>query len=803
MKKIGRNDPCPCGSGKKHKHCCQPNGNVSMAKTRSSDLSILQAIQIAREHHQAGRLPQAEAIYQQILQVEPNHPDALHLLGLIARQGGKNGIAVGLMSKAIRINPSNPIYYINLGNALKDQGQLEDAILNYRQALSIKPDFAEVHNNLGNALKEQGNLEAAIESFRRSLALKPDFAETHSNLGNALKDQGQLEEAIACYGQALLLRPDYAEAYNNLGSALKAQNNLDAAVGSYRKAVSLKPDFVDAHNNLGNALMAQGKLEAAVVSFHQSLLLKPDFAEAHNNLGNALKDQGRLDAAVESFQKALTFKPDFAEAHSNLGLALQKQGKLDEAIARYNKALSIKPDYAEAYNNLGLALQEQGKLNEAVDSYHKALALRPDYPKARSNLLFTLSFDSKCLPDAYLAEARHYGNNVMTKVQPYTSWPVYPENVTERGMQPLRVGLVSGDFRTHPVGFFLEGILANLNPARVELVAYSMSPQEDELTARIQPYFVAWNMIVGLSDEATARKIHDDRIHILIDLTGHTAGNRLPMFALKPAPVQVSWLGYFATTGLPTIDYLLADPVSVPESHQKHFTETVWYLPETRLCFTPPANKSGLELTPLPAVQNGYITFGCFQNLTKVNDTVLAAWGRIFLALPEARLRLQSSQMNCLTARESLQHRLAQAGIMPERIIMEGHVSREDYLAAYANVDIILDTFPYPGGTTTCEALWMGVPTLTLAGGTLLARQGVSMLTCAGLEDWIASDEDNYVIRALFHATDINRLAQLRSGLRQKVLASPLFNAPRFALHLEDALQRMWQQKMYPESDYK
>jgi len=803
MKKIGRNDPCSCGSGKKYKHCCEPNSEVSMAKTQLSDLSISQVIQVAREHHQAGRLSQAEAIYQQILQVAPNHPDALHLSGLIALRRGKNEIAVDLISRAISVNPSNPTYYINLGNALKDQGRLEEAILNYRQALSIKPDFAEACNNLGNALKEQGNLEAAIECFRRSLALKPNFAETHSNLGNALKDQGQLEEAIACYGQALLLKPDYAEAYNNLGAALKAQNKLDAAIESYRKAVSLKPDFIDAHNNLGNALMAQGNLEAAVVSFYQSLLINPDFVEAHNNLGNALKDQGQLDAAVESFQRALEIKPDFAEAHSNLGLTLQKQSKMDKAIAHYNKALSIKPDYAEAYNNLGLALQEQGKLDEAVDSYHRALALRPIYPKAHSNLLFTLSFYSKCLPDTYIAVARDYGNKVIKKVQPYTSWFGYPANKAERGVQTLRIGLVSGDFKAHPVGFFLEGILANLNPVRVELVAYSMSPQEDELTARIRPCFVAWNLIVGLSDEAAAQKIHDDGIHILVDLAGHTASNRLPMFALKPAPVQVSWLGYFATTGLPGMDYLLADPVSVPESHRDHFTETVWYLPETRLCFTPPANSTGLGLTPLPAVQNGYITFGCFQNLTKVNNAVLAAWGRIFLALPEARLRLQSSQMNCSTARESMQHRLAHVGIMPERVIIEGHVPRADYLAAYANVDIILDTFPYPGGTTTCEALWMGVPTLTLAGDTLLALQGASMLASAGLEDWIASDEGDYVTRTLFHATDINRLAQLRSVLRQKALASPLFNAPRFAQHLEDALQRMWQQKMYPESDHK
>ncbi|CAH1385681.1 tetratricopeptide repeat protein [Candidatus Nitrotoga sp. M5] len=802
MKKIGRNDPCPCGKGKKYKHCCEPNGEVDRAKTQSSDLSISQVIQVAREHHQAGRLSQAEAIYQQILQIVPNHPDALHLSGLIALRRGKSEIAVGLISRAISVNPSNPAYYINLGNAFKDQGRLQEAILNYQQAVSIKPDFAEACTNLGNALKEQGNLEAAVENFRRSLALKPNFAETHSNLGNALKDQGLLEEAIACYSQALQLRPDYAEAYNNLGAALKAQNKLNEAIESYRKAVSLKSDFFDAHNNLGNALMAQGNLEAAVMSFYQSLLIKPDFAEAHNNLGNALKDQGKLDAAIGSFQRALEIKSDFAEAHSNLGLTLHKQSKMDEAIAHYYKALSIKPDYAEAYNNLGLALQEQGKLDEAVDSYHRALALRPFYSKAHSNLLFSLSFYSKCSPDTYLAEARDYGNKVMRSVQPYTSWSVYPANSAEKSVQTLRIGLVSGDFKAHPVGFFLEGILANLNPDRVELVAYSVSPLEDELTARIRPCFVAWNLIVGLSDEAAAQKIHDDGIHILVDLAGHTASNRLPMFALKPAPVQVSWLGYFATTGLPGIDYLLADPVSVPESHQEHFTETVWYLPETRLCFTPPANSTELGLTPLPAVQNGYITFGCFQNLTKVNNAVLAAWGQIFLALPEARLWLQSSQMNCSTAREYLQRRLAHVGIMPERVIMEGHVPRADYLATYANVDIILDTFPYPGGTTTCEAMWMGVPTLTLAGDTLLARQGASMLACVGLEDWIVGDESDYVTRSLLHATDINGLVQLRSVLRQKALASPLFNASRFALHLEDALQRMWQQKMYLDSDH-
>lgn len=355
----------------------------------------------------------------------------------------------------------------------------------------------------------------------------------------------------------------------------------------------------------------------------------------------------------------------------------------------------------------------------------------------------------------------------------------------------------------HPVGFFLESILANLNSTRFELVAYPTQSKEDELTARIKHYFYSWSPIAELGDEAVARKIYEDGIHILIDLSGHTAHNRLPVFAWKPAPVQVSWLGYLASTGVPGMDFILADPVSVPQPHREHFSEKVWYLPDTVNCLTPPAASAKLAITPPPSVRNGYITFGSFQNITKINDEVLALWGQIFHAMPQARLRFHSKQMNSPAVREQLQKRLAHFGIQPERVTIEGTISsREDYLATHAEVDIILDSFPYPGITTTCEALWMGVPTLTLAGDTMLARQGASLLTCAGLEEWVARNKEEYVALALAQAADVNRLAQLRSGLRQKVLASPLFDAPRFAPHLEDALQGMWQQKMSGVSEH-
>jgi predicted O-linked N-acetylglucosamine transferase (SPINDLY family) len=297
--------------------------------------------------------------------------------------------------------------------------------------------------------------------------------------------------------------------------------------------------------------------------------------------------------------------------------------------------------------------------------------------------------------------------------------------------------------------------------------------------------------LFGLSDEAAARLIHSDEVHILLDLSGYTRYNRLPVFAWKPAPVQVSWLGYFATTGVAEMDYLLADEVGVPEAQRQQFTETVWYLPDTRLCFTAP--KADLAVSPLPALSNDLITFGCFQNLTKLGDEVLATWGIIFAVLPKARLRMQCKQLREPLQVKKLLQRLQRFGIDPARVVTHGSANREAYLAAHAEVGLILDTFPYPGGTTTCEALWMGVPTLTLAGNNLLARQGASLLTAAGLEEWVAKNKEEYIANAIALASNRPKLSALRAGLRQQVLESPLFDAQRFARNFEDAVWEMWQ----------
>lgn len=605
-------------------------------------------------------------------------------------------------------------------------------------------------------------------------------------LGAMLKLQGRYAEAFEAMQKAAELSPRDADAHNNLGNIFWEQGRFTEAESNYRNALEIKPDFAEVHNNLGNALKKQGRLIDAETSYRRALEIKTNYVEAHKNLGSTLKDQGRFTDAETSYRRALEINPDYAEAHNNLGNALKEQGRFADAEASYQRALEIKPHYAVAYNNLANTLKDQGRLTDAETSYRRALEINPDFAAAHSNLLFTLNYDPGHNISYCLEEARRYGQMVSVKVRTrFSSWQCKPRP------ECLRIGLVSGDFFNHPIGYFLESILAQIDSARIELIAYHTDYKVDELTARIKPYFSAWKSLVGLNDEAAANLIHEDGIHLLLDLSGHTAKNRLPVFAWKPAPVQATWHGYLATTGVAQMDYLLGDPHVTPPENDGHFSETVWRLPKVWCCFSPP--DVDIDVVGLPALETGSITFGCFQTMAKVGDKVLAVWSEILNAMPNARLRLQCKQMGDPKVVEQFVRRLQHQGIDPARISLCGGVSRKDYLAAHGQVDLILDTFPDNGCTTTCEALWMGVPTLTLAGNSMISRQGVSLLTAAGLADWVTASEVDYVAKAIAIGSDLPKLATLRANLRQNVLASPLFDASRFARHFEESLWGMWE----------
>lgn len=534
----------------------------------------------------------------------------------------------------------------------------------------------------------------------------------------------------------------------------------------------------------GNKLLSEKKYPEALKLYQEALSVFPEYARAHYNIGVLHGKLGQMEAAASSYEKSLDIEPEDFDALNNLGVSLRKLGQLEEAFSCYSRALAITPGDAVLHNNLGLFFHKKGFFEEACTHFRQALSLKPDYFEAHSNLLFCFNQISS---HNYLDEVRLYGRQASDTVSArFFEWncSVKPDR--------LRVGLVSGDLGEHPVGFFLENMLASIDPTKIELVAYPTHNRDDALTTRIRPHFVAWNPLHGKSDESAARMIHDDGVHVLLDLSGHTRYNRLPVFSWKPAPVQATWLGYLASTGLTEMDYIIADSVVVAESQEKQFTERVLRLPEGMFCFSPPFTGEELPTTPLPGQKNGYVTFGCFQNLAKINDEVLIAWGRIFQALPEARLRLQNDMLYSKEIRDQLQRRLVLCGINPERVVLEKSVSRKDYLVAHELIDISLDTFPYTGCTTICGALWMGVPTVTLAGDTMIARQGASLLTFAGLTEWVAVDEEDYVAKAVTYSRDLEKLARLRSQLRQQVLASPVFNGQRFSKNFEAAMWGMW-----------
>ncbi len=713
--------------------------------------TIAEALNTALQHHQAGRLQEAEAIYRQILEAQPNQPDALHLLGMIAHQVGRHEVAVSYIGQAITLNPACPEYRNNLGKVYRAQGKLNEAEAHYRQAL----------------------------------ALKPTYAEAYFNLALALQHQGRLEEAEAHYRQALALKPTYAEACFNLALALQQQGKLVEAVEQYRQVASLQPANADACNNLGGVLLRLGRLDEAVAQFQQALALNPGHAGTYSNLGVVLQQQGRLEEAVDAFRQAVTLQPTYAQAYSNLGNALRAQGKLEEAVAQFRRALALEPTYADAYSNLALALKEQGKLEEAMASYRQALAIVPDSPTIHSQLLFDLCY-ARTDPETTAREHRawndRYVRRVSHEIRPHANLPD-PE-------RRLRVGYVSSDFHAHPVSHFIEPLLVAHDHTNVEVFCYASGGATDETTGRLKRAGNVWRQITGMGDQAVAGLIRTDGIDILVELSGHTSGNRLLVFARKPAPVQATYLGSLTTTGLTTIDYRLTDHFLSPPDSSEWFSEELIRLPGCFVCYRPP--EGAPPVAPLPASSRGEITFGSFNNLRKLTPEVVALWCRILHALPGSRLILKDRTLADPSQQARCRGAFAEHGIAADRVELLPRTSAAEYLAEYGRVDIGLDPFPYNGCTTTCDAMWMGVPVVTLAGVMSYGRFGVSLLSNLGLTHLIAATPDAYVRIAVESAKKRKTLAALRAELRPRMAASLLCDAKTFAQGVEQAYRDMW-----------
>ncbi len=736
---------------------------------------------------QLGNLEEAIACYRRALELKPDYALAQNNLGNAFRKRGKLEEAIACYRRALELRPAFVEAQISLGNAWSSLGNLKEAIAGYRRALELRPDSAEAQSNLGNALKDQGKLEEAIACHRRALELNPDSAEAQINLGAALSDLGKREEAIACYRRAVELKPDFAEAQNNLGNALRDQGNLEEAIACHRRALELKPDYAEAQNNLGVALSRIGRLEEAIAGYRRALELRPDFAWAQNNLGIALSSIGRLGEAIACYRRALELEPDFAVAQNNLGNAFKDQGKLVEAIVCYHRALELQPGFAEAENNLGNAFKDQGKLEEAIAGYRRALELRPDYPEAHSNLLCTLQYRTGVTLAALAVAHAEYDRQHAAPLRA----PLVRHEKIRRSHRRPRIGFVSPDLGRHPVGFFLVRTLENLSQEQQETICYSDRIVKDGLTHRLQTAATRWRDVFAMSHEALAGQVREDGIDILFDLAGHTARNRLLVFARKPAPIQVSWIGYEGTTGLAVMDYLLVDRFMVPEGSERHYRETVLRMPDGYVCYDPP--ETAPPVGPPPALERGFATFGSFNNLAKITPEVVAVWAKILLRAPTTRLVIKYRGLEDSAVKERFLQLFAAHGVGPQRLDLLPASSYSDYLATYHQVDLTLDPFPFSGSTITCESLWMGVPVITCPGETFASRHSLSHLSNVGLTETIARDWEEYVELAVSLASDRPRLAALRSGLRERMSASPLCDGKRFATNLMSILHHVWE----------
>jgi protein O-GlcNAc transferase len=601
---------------------------------------------------------------------------------------------------------------------------------------------------------------------------------------------GRLNEAETIYRIVLGHQPDQVDALNLLGLLYVQLNRAAEAEPLLRRAIALESNFAEAHNHLGGALLQLGKMTEAMASYRRSIELSGDNPLVHANLGNALLLSGQCEAAVESFSKAIELKPDHVEALSGLAGALFKQGtKLAEAEEYLRRTLALRPDFAEAYGNLGELLSEEGRVDEAMVAYRRALDLRPGWNAMHSRLLFASLCSDKTDDAAIFEEHRRfderYARPLARFIQPHRN---------ERSIgRRLRIGYASPDFREHALAFFIEPILARHDAMQFEVFCYAYGRESDEVTQRLKSYGHAWRDIHSMDDEKAAELIRADGIDILVDLAAHSVGNRLLLLARKPAPVQATYLGYAGTTGLSVMDYRMTDAMVDPPGMSERFhSEKLVRLARSMWCFRPAAGSP--DVGPLPCLSPGWVGFGSANALAKITDSVLSAWAEVLKQVPNSRLVLQARGLEDPTVRQRIAGALRQHGIASDRLEFSGWTDLAGYLKFLGQVDVALDAFPYAGGTTTCHALWMGAPVVTLAQTRSVSRVGASVLANIGLGELIAERVEDYIRIAVDLARDRERLATLRRGLRERMRSSPLMDEAGLVAELEKAYHEMWRQ---------
>ena len=824
------------------------------SNVNSQTVNVAAILEEGRREHLGGRFDSAETLYRQVLAYEPNHAEAMRLLGTVAAQTGQLETALDLISRAIRLDPADASAFDSLGSTLQGLGRETEAIAAYRNALKLNPRFVIARCNLACVWLARGDVAAAIEELRAAVEIQPDSALAWHTLSHALMASGEYKEAVVASQRVLHFAPESAEAFNlmglafaalgnhgdalaafenalrrapenadwhfNRGNALRACGRTTEAMHAYEEALQRQPLHVQARTHLGNLLHEAGRHDEAILAFREALRHKPDYALAWNNLGNALQAQRQYVEAQAAYREAIRLDASYAEAYSNLGNALQAVGQRAEAMAMYQKALTCNPQNASAYNNLGLALLEAGRTSEALEAcrqalrldgnlaeaynniagcyrdegkldlciahYRKACELKPGAADFHSNLVYTLHFHSAPTLSEILEEAVRWDRRHGAKMKRFFR---SHSNSRDAGRR-LRVGYVSPYFRSHPVGHNLLPLLQHHDHTRFEIYCYSDVVVPDFITEACMASADHWRKIISLRDEEVAEAIRTDGIDLLIDLTLHMAHNRLRTFACKPAPVQATYLAYAGTSGLETMDYRLSDIYLDPEGSEKiGYSEKTMRLPRSYWCYQPAG--AAPETRPRADACTGPLTFGCLNNFSKVSSEALDLWAAILADIPDSTLVLHAPPS--ATCRGEVTERFAGKGVASHRIRYVPRQNWSDYLRTMEEIDIALDTFPYAGGITTCDALWMGTPVVTLSGHTAVGRGGRSILSNVSFPEWIASTPEQYKAIATALAENVSWRAELRSSLRAQMERSPLRDPVERTRDLEVAYREMWQ----------
>ena len=780
-----------------------------------------QSIVLAARAHQVGELNEAEKLYRAILAVDPGHADALHGMGVLAQQVGRGDLAERFLREALE-KRNDPTFHNNLalvllaldrpqealarvhraldlrylypearnalGSIQERLGLRNEAIASFRAAVDLRDDYADAWANLAKAQLENADLNAAQEAAEKALALNSSCAEAHNTMGNLRRARGDFDEAMQSFDRAIELRPGDAQAFNNKAVLLLVMRKFDQALAVARRAVELGPNLPAAHATLGSILFADGKFDEAAPCLFRALALDPKYIEAYNNLGATLLQLDRTDEAIAAYEKAIELSQEEARAPSHFNLANELLGRFsaERAITSFNKALAANPNFAAAQNNLGVALQNLGRREEALDAYSRVIEIDPEYAAAYCNKIMAMQYSERYGNIETLATARAFGA-AFDRPDPrgFPGRDLCPE-------RKLRVGYVSGDFNAHPAGFFSVGAIEGHDPAQVESYCYYSCTKDDEWTGRFRKAAAQWREIHGKSDAEVAEMIREDEIDILVDLAGHTNKTRITLFGLKPAPVQAHWVGHTGTTGLPSMDYLVLDPVSAPPGADAFYSEALVRLPFGRFCYMLLAPE--IEPAPPPCLARGFVTFGCFNNITKLAPGVISLWANLLRQVPDSRLVLKSRSLSEASARGHLAAAFAERGLDPTRIEMRGASPYAAMLAEYNDVDIALDPFPFGGATTTCDAFWMGVPVVTLPGDRLASRQTLAFLHYMDVEaeEFSGVAPDDYVAKAAALAKNPERLRVLRSTLRKALRDAPFSDGAKFASGLEKSFRIMW-----------